>query len=74
MSSFTVAGGSDSEWMLTSGVTDDTGPQSTLHDGAVTATIPAKTKPLPPRGDAASAWQREWRCTSTGAQNCGPGR
>ncbi len=23
-------------------------PQSTLHDGAVTATTPARTKPLPP--------------------------
>ena len=33
-------------------------PQFTPHDGAVTATPPARTEPLPPRGDSASAWQR----------------
>ncbi|MEJ5312575.1 MAG: hypothetical protein WHX52_22645 [Anaerolineae bacterium] len=36
-------------------------PQPTLHDGAVTATTPARTKPLPPGGAPASAWQRGWR-------------
>jgi hypothetical protein len=45
-------------------------PQSTLHDGAVTVTTPARTKQLPPRGDLASAWQRGWRCTLTEARNC----
>jgi len=34
--------------MLTFTVTDATAPQITLHDGAVTTTIPARTKPLPP--------------------------
>ncbi|MGC9397234.1 MAG: hypothetical protein ACP5J4_20505, partial [Anaerolineae bacterium] len=48
--------------------------QFTPHDGAVTATTPARTKPLPPRGDPASAWQRGWRCTSMGARNCDPSR
>jgi hypothetical protein len=33
-------------------------PQFTLHDGAVTAINPARTKPLPPGDDPASAWQR----------------
>jgi len=35
-------------------VTDDTAPQFLLHDGAVTATTPARTKPLPPGDDSAS--------------------
>jgi hypothetical protein len=55
MSSFTAAGRSDFEWMPTFGVTGDTGSQFIRHDGAVTATLPARTKPLPPRDDPASA-------------------
>jgi hypothetical protein len=67
MSSFTVAGGPDSEWMLTSGVMNATGLPFTLHDGAVTATTPARTNSLPPHGGSVSAWQRGRRCTSMGA-------
>jgi hypothetical protein len=33
--------------MPTFGVTDDIGPQFTLHYGAVTTTNPARTRPLP---------------------------
>jgi hypothetical protein len=60
--------------MLTFGVTDDTGPQFTLHDGAVTATSPARPKSLPPGGGLANAWERGWQCTSMDGRSYGLGR